>query len=554
VERPSQAVAHGQGGPSCHTTRAVVLRLAIFLITVCTVAHSVPGQFGGSTPFAPGGPADFKNDPKPRRAPQFSIQDSKPIVNVLISGRRQVDEARIRSMINTRSGRDYDPVEVQRDVRTLIGSGLFGNVRTFVKDAEGGVEVTFDLVERPLIQYIRFTGNVKKSEKKLLKQLGLRVGDPLTRFHVEEARRRVEEFYVKAGFTDVQIAVVEGLGLNDQGVVLQINEGTRQRILSTKFEGNTIASDSRLKTQVLSKPGFFWLFGGNVIQDQVEQDYARLTAYYRSLGFLNAKVSSRMEWNQEHTWVSIIFMIDEGPRFRIRNVCLRGNQILDSSRLMSTTQTRAGEYFNLARLQRDLSSIRDEYGGNGYIFADVDAEPQILEEAGWLDLVYKINEGEQYRVGRIIVNIDGEERHTRHSVVLNRLSIKPGQIIDLREIRSSERRLMASQLFNADPTQGPMPTIAVKPPEGDEVIARQPETGSSTFRGQSPQELPVGSQPHIVQKPVVDLEVRVATNRPREKGCSAGRTSPPEGDGQGRPSLTDHSVGGPGAEVIEVHP
>ena len=46
-----------------------------------------------------------------------------------------------------------------------------------------------------------------------------------------------------------------------------------------------------------------------------------------------------------------------------------------------------------------------------------------LEEGGMLDLVYDIDEGDQYRVGRILVNIDGENPHTRRNVVINRLSL-----------------------------------------------------------------------------------------------------------------------------------
>ena len=109
------------------------------------------------------------------------------------------------------------------------------------------------------------------------------------------------------------------------------------------------------------------------------------------------------------------------------------------------------------------------------MFADVEAETKLFEQPGILDIVYHIEEGEQYRVGRIIVKIDGDERYTRRSVVLNRISMRPGDIFNLREIRNSERRLMASQLFLTDPAQGIAPSITVKPPD-PETLARDPRS------------------------------------------------------------------------------
>jgi outer membrane protein insertion porin family len=133
-------------------------------------------------------------------------------------------------------------------------------------------------------------------------------------------------------------------------------------------------------------------------------------------------------------------------------------------------------------MNMDVSQLRDIYGGQGYIFADIQASPVFQDEPGQLDLVYTVEEGEQYRVGQIIVNIDGEYPHTRHSVVRNRISMAPGDIIDIREVRASERRLKASQLFQNDPVREPR--IVVRPSRDDEAVAGPLER---QVRGQSPE-------------------------------------------------------------------
>jgi hypothetical protein len=284
------------------------------------------GQFG-NTPFSGEGAAKFRDAPKPRRVPVFAPIDAKPITAVMITGRQHVPESRIRALLQTRTGRDYDPEQVQRDVRELIRSGLFQNVRTYNREVDGGIVVTFEVFERPVIQYIRFTGQRAKKEKALQKQISLRVGDPLNRFAIEEARRQLEQYYQKAGYSDAQIALAEGLGPDDHGVVFQIQEGTRQRISRVKFEGNTIVSDARLTTRIQSKPTKLWLFGGNVIPDQIEQDAVRLQAYYRSLGYFGAKIEHQQQFDDDRQWMTLTFTIQEGPRYRIRQIRVEGNQI-----------------------------------------------------------------------------------------------------------------------------------------------------------------------------------------------------------------------------------
>jgi hypothetical protein len=73
-------------------------------------------------------------------------------------------------------------------------------------------------------------------------------------------------------------------------------------------------------------------------------------------------------------------------------------------------------------------------------------------------------------------------------VVLSRVSLRPGDLIDTREVRNSERRLKASQLFAGTQNDGEPPRIVVRPPDlnslGGLVAASPPR---QTVRGQEPE-------------------------------------------------------------------
>ena len=105
----------------------------------------------------------------------------------------------------------------------------------------------------------------------------------------------------------------------------------------------------------------------------------------------------------------------------------------DNSRLAAKLKLLSGQSFDQNQQNLDLQKLRDEYGGDGYVFAKIEADNRFLEEPGKLDIVYNVEEGSRYRVGRINIEIKGENPHTQITTVLNRLSFKPGDIVDTRE-------------------------------------------------------------------------------------------------------------------------
>lgn len=432
------------------------------------------GMGGGSGGPGPQGPQEKKRYVPPKFAP------SGPRINVAevrLKGKYTVSDSRIRAKLQTRQGRQFDPATVQADVRQLLSTGLCYDVRTYREDTSQGVVITFELFEQPLVQYIEFEGNsVRKNV--LTKKTELSVGQPLSRYRVEEAKRKLEEYYRGRGNSYVKVNVQEGTKEGDRGVVFQIEEGPRQRIRWTNFEGNTIASDARLKTLVDSTEGILWLFKNKVDYDVIDEDIDKLISYYRSLGFFNAKVSKEMNFTENKKWLTLTFHIDEGPRYVIRSIGVEGNKVFDENQLLATTEIAPGDYFDLKKMNDDVRSLKNAYGANGYIKVNVQATPQFDEQPGQLDLVYEVTEGKQYRVGDIIIEMDGENPHTKQTVALNRIGLRPGDIIDLGKLQSSEIRLKRSQLFAADPLGAP--TIAVQPRDDGTRNARG--NSSSSFR------------------------------------------------------------------------
>jgi len=410
------------------------------------------------------------------------------IVEVRIEGNHATEAAKLPQLL-TRAGQTFDPQTIEDDVRTLHRTRKFVDVLPKYVRAADGVVVIFQVVERPMLRHVRFVGNRRMTSRALKKQSEIDVGDSMDPYVVEEARRRIESHYHEKGYAAARVTTVEGNKPGDKGAVFLIDEGQRRKSLWTSFVGNTIASDARLLTQIKSKPGIFWVFGGDIDREAIDADVQTLTAYYRGLGFFQARVSRELSVVHDggRDWTHLTFVINEGPRYSVRNVSFIGNEKFKTEFLERDLKLKSGESFNQAKMDADLNMIRDIYGGRGFVFADIQADPRFLEKPGQLDLVYNVTEGQRYRVGQINIRIRGDHPHTRHSVVLNRLSLRPGDILDIRKLRDDERRLKSSSLFLADAAKGQGPRIVFSKPDtqqSDRAVAG--EAGRPGFRGQSP--------------------------------------------------------------------
>ncbi len=169
-----------------------------------------------------------------------------------------------------------------------------------------------------------------------------------------------------------------------------------------RFTGSTIASNGRLRSIVTSATAPRFGDDGRIDRQQIERDVDRLVEYYRDRGFFQARIGYERHSDATDSGPLLTFVIDEGPRYRVRDLSFVGNEHFSDSMLLAGVKLRAGRYFDPAKMAMDASTIRNRYSAAGYIFAKVDADPRLLDELGSLDLVYRINEAGRYHVGELV--------------------------------------------------------------------------------------------------------------------------------------------------------
>ncbi|MFM7923070.1 MAG: POTRA domain-containing protein, partial [Planctomycetaceae bacterium] len=259
----------------------------------------------------------------------------------------------------------------------------------------------------------------------------------------------------------------------------KITEGPKVQVKERNFTGNVFWSDGLLRKNLVSKEAFlFW--GGHYNPDTMPADIEALKAYYRGVGFFDVEVTGEPRFSPDKSDVELLYTVKEGMRYTVRSITYEGNEVVQASRLKEDSKQVVGQKFNSWQLSKDVQRMLGYYGDMGHYFASVNPVPHFTETPGVVDLVFEIDEDRPRYIRDINVNYEGDSPHTKHTVVLDRIQVQPGDLADPRRIRRGKSRLAGSGLFEQGIVFEPVPVD----PEQTSFASV-----AASFRGQNPGQL-----------------------------------------------------------------
>ncbi|MCK4626207.1 MAG: outer membrane protein assembly factor BamA [Phycisphaerae bacterium] len=366
------------------------------------------------------------------------------VIEVRVEGNKVLSESAVLSDVKTRPGQPYSEQVVRDDEQRLLKTRRYNNIVATKTQTDKGIIVTFTVTERPLIEAVIFEGNKAFKDVTLAAMLTFGGGDPIDKFRIESGKRSIQSKYRSAGYHFVEVKINQ-TALRDAGkLVYEIVEGSKVSIRKIRFQGNSAFGARKLKGIISSKAKLWPFLSGSLDTETADRDITDLRNFYRSEGFLDAAVDCRKEFSADKKKVVLVFVIDEGPHYSVRNTVFHGNKVFSSDEIRRKLKLLSGEYYNGLTLSRDLASIRNSYGEIGYIEANVSVKTRYTDKPGLIDLVYTINEAQQFRVGQI--DIRGNDV-TKMNVIRRQLRLDPGQLYNAVAAEESRRRLMETRLF-----------------------------------------------------------------------------------------------------------
>ena len=382
-----------------------------------------------------------------------SILD-EPISAVRIEGNVTIPTAEIERHIKTRPGRPATQKSIKDDVDALVRLRWFAIVEPSMQRGEKGPVLIYRVLERPIVRRVEYIGNDKIKTAKFEALTNLKPGSPYDVSANRECARRILELYKEKGFFFATVELEKGDSKDDREVIFRIVEGRKVHVSSVKFEGNEFFNDPLLKTKKVTKTRMLGLFGGKYDPATIQEDLAAVQQYYHSLGFFSVKIEPEQRWTEDKSSVQLVYHIEEGPRYSIRDISFMGNDVVPREELESYLDFQEGEEYASRKIATSVQKMKDRYGSMGRLFAQVDVVPVFLEEPGEVDLVVKVDESSVFRIRDVRVHIVGDHPHTRRTLYNNIAQIHPGDIADPKKIKLTKSRLEGSQYFETGPQNG----------------------------------------------------------------------------------------------------
>ena len=134
--------------------------------------------------------------------PSGPATEGKQISRLTIhqEGSRSVDEARLRSHINSKEGSTYNSEQIDTDIKSLYESGLVDDIRFRAEPDGDKVEVIAVATLRPPFgPGVGFVGNSMFSDQMLARVTQIKPGDKATPKTLARACRNISAFYRQHG-------------------------------------------------------------------------------------------------------------------------------------------------------------------------------------------------------------------------------------------------------------------------------------------------------------------------------------------------------------------
>lgn len=374
--------------------------------------------------------------------PDRAWAKGKPTVinKIEIEGMQRVEVDTVKSYILIKEGDVLSSVRLDTSLKSLFSTGLFADVKIAVDKGN----VTFKVIENPIVNRIAFEGNKRIKEKQLQDEIQISSRSVYTRAKISSDVQRIIDVYKRSGrfAVTVEPKLIER-PQNRVDVIFEINEGPTTYVRRINFIGNTQFSDGRLREEIATKEERWYRFFSatdTYDPDRLSYDKELLRRFYHRKGYADFKVKSAVaELVPDRSGFYITVTVDEGERYKFGGLDVETTlPDLDVDSIKTELEMEKGDWYNAKVVDDTVNILTDKVGNLGYAFVDV--SPKVDKDAKDKNiyLTYNINEGPRAFVEQI--NIHGNVR-TQDKVIRREMRLVEGDAFNAAKLKRSKQRI-----------------------------------------------------------------------------------------------------------------
>jgi outer membrane protein insertion porin family len=356
--------------------------------------------------------------------------------------------------------------------------------------AKNTIPLDLEVTEGPLVK-VTIAG-AKFSQGELKKLIPIYQEGAVDADLLEEGKRNVRERLERQGYFDAEVdyttdtqEVKSSRGTaqsTEETITYTVERGVRHKLIGIEIKGNKYFDTELLKSRLQVFGGAFGS-AGRFSRRLVESDAQSMRSLYQANGFLDAKVDQQIEDDYKGKVGDLLirFTVQEGKQTRVASLTIEGIHAFKEEELLGVVASTSGQPYSDFNVTTDRDNILALYFNEGFPEASfaATAEPvaataaaeqkanpaasaassqendrkekkekdskPIIEQAEAVRLVYRIQEGPQTRVRRILI---GGYQHTRPGVIHREVHIKVKEPLREGDVVESQRRLYNLGVFN----------------------------------------------------------------------------------------------------------
>jgi outer membrane protein insertion porin family len=281
------------------------------------------------------------------------------------------------------------------------------------------------------VQSITVVGNQRLEAQTIMSYLRLRVGQQYDRSVLDQA---LKDLAATELFKDFQITDNAG------ALTIQVTENpVINRVI---LEGNKRLKEDKIRPEIKLAPRQIFT------RSKVRADVARIIELYKRQGRFAATVEPKMV-SLDQNRVDVVFEINEGPKSKVRQINIIGNEKFSDGDLKDEMATKQSSLMTILssntsydpdRLAYDQQKLRLFYLTNGYAdFRVISAVAELTSNKQDFIITYVVEEGERYKFGD--VDVKSEIRDFQPEMLKKLLPMKTGDWYDAKQVEDTVESL-----------------------------------------------------------------------------------------------------------------
>jgi len=340
-------------------------------------------------------------------------------------------------------GDTFDINKIDESLKNFYSQGYFSDI-IVSRTADGGL--LYEFKEKSVISKLDMNGYSSADEQEaLFQEIGLKKGDLYDATKIQTAKKNLIKKIEAEGYYDTVVEVNVEPKEESISLTFDVNKGEKIYIEKIDFAGAKSIDTDDLEAALANQEEDImgWLPGlhnGVAHMDQLSYDGYRAKDVYMQHGYLDATVSDPiMRVDSGSYKADVTYQISEGEQYRINNIKIIGAvDGLDLEEIRSEFSAIKGKIFNINKLRKDMSYLKEQVANLGYANARVNPNFHKNKNSQTVDVQYTVIPGKKVTINDVIIS----GNHTTKDRVIRRdVYLAPGDQFSLTDLKDSKSAL-----------------------------------------------------------------------------------------------------------------